>query len=148
LPWLIASTVALVVAVVVVGMVGASDDDSGGNVSSLGTQQLAAIQQACGQWQDGYAGSAVPSSAWCDDMVGWMTDRIQHGQMMGSMMWGDPDQMLATCREWMASNPRVGGSTPEASAWCGQMVSWMTQHMGDWDHWDRGWMMNAPMMSD
>jgi hypothetical protein len=145
LPWLIAITVVVVLAALVGGMIATRGDDSSGIDTSLGTEQLASIQHACAQWRDGYVGSA-PSSAWCDEMVGWMTDRVGSRHMMGSMMWGDPDQMLATCQQWMASSQLVSGSTPDAATWCGQMVTWMTQHMGSWDQWDRGWMMNGPMM--
>ena len=130
----------------VVGIVATRGDDSASNASSLGTQQLGSIQQACAQWQDGSAGSSAPPAVWCDGMVGWMTGQVRSGQMTGSMMWSNPEQMLATCQRWMVSSQWADGSTPGTPGWCGQMVDWMTQHMGDWDQWDRGWMMNGPMM--
>ena len=145
-PLLIAAAVLVVLVGVIAGVIASRGDDSTDVDASLGAQQLASIQQACAQWYDGHTGSAAPSSAWCDDMVDWMTDQVRSRQMMGSMMWSDPDQMLATCQQWMSSSTTAGGSTPNGSAWCGQMVTWMTQHMGDWDRWDRGWMMNGPMM--
>ena len=63
--------------------------------------------------------------------------------MTGSMMWSNPAQMQATCEQWMS---QANGSTQDTSAWCSQMVGWMTDHMGDWNHWDQGWMMNGSMM--
>lgn len=66
--------------------------------------------------------------------------QMGQGQMTGSMMWQSPETMQATCQQWASS-----GSAPEATdatARCAQMVSWMTQHMGDWG----GWMANGPMM--
>jgi hypothetical protein len=143
---LIAVAVVVISAVVVAGVAATSDDDSNVSDASLGTQQLGSIQQACAQWRDGYTGRSSPSSAWCDDMVGWMTSQVRSGHMMGSTMWSDPDQMRATCQTWLSSSQGAGGADPDASGWCGQMVGWMTQHMGDWDRWDRGWMMNSPMM--
>ena len=144
--WIFASAVALIFAATVVGVVATRGDDSASNASSLGTQQLGSIQQACAQWQDGSTGSSAPAAVWCDGMVGWMTGQVRSGQMTGSMMWSNPEQMLATCQRWMVSSQRADGSTPGTPGWCGQMVDWMTQHMGDWDQWDRGWMMNGPMM--
>jgi hypothetical protein len=80
-------------------------------------------------------------------MADWMNGRMGRNQsggsgMMGSMMWQDPASMQATCERWMSTNPS-GVSTPsDTSTWCGQMVAWMDQHMGNWDDW----MMNGPMM--
>ena len=63
------------------------------------------------------------------------------GSMMGSMMWGDPDRMLSTCRAWSDANP--SGDRP--ADWCESMLRGMWPHMdGDWEHWDE-WM-NGPMM--
>jgi hypothetical protein len=42
----------------------------------------------------------------------------------------------------MATNPSAVANGTDATAWCGQMVTWMTQNMGDWN----GWMANGPMM--
>lgn len=141
-------TIALVAVVVTLigALVATRGDDSIGVGASQGAQQLASIQEACVRWHDGYTGSPAPSSAWCDEMVGWMTARVGSRQMMGSMMWSDPDQMLATCQRWMTSSQPSNGSMPTAATWCSQMVTWMTEHMGNWDRWDRGWMMNGPMM--
>jgi hypothetical protein len=79
-------------------------------------------------------------------MTGWMTDQVDTGQMIGWMMWNNPEQLVATCQRWMSSNQPTDGSPPGASTWCSEMVDWMTQHMGGWQTWDRGWMMNGPMM--
>ncbi len=62
------------------------------------------------------------------------------GQMTGSMMWQSPETMQAACEEWATSGraPTVS----DARARCAQMVTWMTQHMGDWSRW----MTDGPMM--
>ena len=138
--WLLA----LIIAAVAVGVAATRGDSSRSSVSSPGTEQLASIQQACVQWREGPAGSAAPSSAWCEAMVRWMSDEMRSGEMMGSMMWSDPQQMLATCQRWMSSSQWADRSTPRTPASCGQMVDWMTRHIGDWDRWDGGWMMNGP----
>ena len=61
-------------------------------------------------------------------------------------MWSNPDQMRATCEQWMSSSPQASGPTQHGGRWRDQMVSWMIKHMGDWNHWDQGWMMNGSMM--
>jgi hypothetical protein len=146
LPWLVAAAVALTFAGVLVGVLASRDDQPSTNDALLGAQQVASIRQACAQWQADNPGSAAPSAAWCDDMAGWMTDRIANGPMMGSMMWSHPEQLVATCQRWMSSSEWADNSPPDTSTWCGRMVDWMTRHIGNWDDWDRGWMMNGPVM--
>lgn len=143
LPLLLTGIAVVIVAGAAIGIVIVRDDDSNDNGTVAGTQQLASVQQACAQWRDAYSGSSAPSSSWCNDMVGWMTGQMNSGQMMGTMMWGDPDRMRDTCRQWMSTNPAGSGSALNTSAWCDQMVGWMTQNMGDWDDW----MMNGSMMN-
>ena len=140
--WLIAAAMVLVVTVAVATAIALSDNDSNDS-NAVGTQQLASIRRACAQWHDSYNGSSTPPPAWCDDMIGWMTDQARSGDMTGSRMWSNPAQMQATCEQWMS---QANGSTQDTSAWCSQMVAWMTDHMGDWNHWDQGWMMNGSMM--
>jgi len=143
LTWLIAVVVVVVmVGALVAGVVASRGEDSTSIDGAAGAQQLASVQQSCTAWHDGYAGSVAPSATWCNDMVGWMADQLRSRHMEASMMWSDPDRMVATCQRWISSTPR-SGSTPDASAWCGQMVGWMTHHGGPWD---RGWMMNSPTM--
>ena len=140
LPWLIGA-ILVVVAAAVAGVIATSADDSGGR-DTAGTRELAAIQQACAQWRDGYRGSSVPSSAWCGDMVGWMSNRMNGGQMMGSMMWRTPQQMRETCQQWMSGHGKAGDN---ASTWCDDMVDWMERNVGDWG---RGSMMPGGAMMD
>ncbi|HAN36515.1 MAG: hypothetical protein GYA65_18005 [Actinobacteria bacterium] len=72
-------------------------------------------------------------------MTAWMNQQVTDGRMMGMMMWGDPDRMLASCQSWAGSSNT--GAPP--LSWCDDMIAWMRQHMnGDWD----GWMMNGSMM--
>jgi hypothetical protein len=70
-------------------------------------------------------------------MYGWMYDQMRSGRMMGSMMWGNPDQMRTACQQWMGSY-LPSGSTVDPEAWCNQLVDWMTSHMGAWSTGD-GW---------
>jgi hypothetical protein len=58
-------------------------------------------------------------------------------------MWSDSDHMVDTCRQWMATGPADSGSAQGDTAWCDEMVGWMTQNIGDWDDW----MMNGSMMN-
>jgi hypothetical protein len=76
-------------------------------------------------------------------MVSWMSGEMNNGHMMGTMTRGDPDRMLDTCRQRMATGPAVSASARDANAWCDQMVAWMTQNMSDWDDG----MMNGSMMN-
>ena len=42
-------------------------------------------------------------------MVGWMTNQVRSGHMVGSMMWSNPGQMRATCEQWMMSGSETNG---------------------------------------
>jgi hypothetical protein len=143
--WWLVMAIAIVLAALVGGAIAAHGSDSNDD-AALGTRQLTSIRQACTTWQVGDTGTAAPAASWCGDMVGWMTGQIRGGHMMGSMMWGNPDEMRSTCQAWLSSGQGADTAAPNASAWCDQMVDWMTQHMGQWDQWDRGWMMDGPMM--
>jgi hypothetical protein len=142
--WLVVAA-AVLVAVAVVAVVAVSDHDPEG-ASAVGTQQLASISKACATWQSSYGGTSPPPSAWCD-MARWMATQGRSGHMTGSMMWSNPAQMRTTCEQRMSSRSAAGRDRGDGLAWCDQMVSWMTAHMGSWDHWDQGWMMmNGSMM--
>ena len=139
LPWVIVAIVVLLVGGATVGIVLAQNDNSPQATTTSGTQQLASIRSACAAWHNGYSGSTAPPSAWCDDMVGWMTNRVGSGQMMGTTLWSNPDQMRQTCQMWMATR---SGNATNAATWCGAMVDWITQNRGNWNQWNRGWMMD------
>lgn len=97
---------------------------AGGSPSASQSSQLANIEAACGRWMATRAG-ADRSGSWCSEMAGWMAGRTGSGQMMGTMMWGDPEDLAASCRQWSSGN----------DGWCDQMVDWMRSHMsGGWDH--------------
>ncbi len=145
---------AIVAAIVLIGGVAgavviARRDDT----PTYAAPQVGWMSDSCQQWAASYPADASnrPTGAWCTSMAGWMNTRtaqgqagpmMGQGQMMGPMMWQSPDNMRATCQQWMASNPSAVPSGTDATAWCGQMVTWMTQHMGDWN----GWMTNGPMI--
>jgi hypothetical protein len=115
--------------------------DDGPAPAVAANSQLADIAQACTTWMRA-DGRAVPDSAgWCQDMTGWMSEQMANGSMMGSMMWGEPDQMLATCRSWMGANPSLG----RPDGWCEDMMTGMRPYMngnGTWEQWD-GRMMGG-----
>ncbi|MGZ4741534.1 MAG: hypothetical protein ACXVLM_20435 [Ilumatobacteraceae bacterium] len=99
--------------------------------------QLANVDRACTNWMMGTRPASTGTTTWCTDMTAWMNRQITSGSMVGQMMWGDPDRMLAVCRTWATANP----SSP--STWCDDMVTWMRQHVnGNWN----GSMMNGWMM--
>jgi hypothetical protein len=125
LPWVIAAIVGILIGGVTVEVIAAQDDDSPQSRSVAGTQQLAAIRDACAGWHDSYTGSAPPAG-WCDDMVGWMSDRMSSGQMMGSMMWSHPRQMRDTCQQRMST---TGSAATPGSTWCVDMVDWRLSAM-------------------
>lgn len=140
----------VVVAVLAIGGVAAAvvianNDDSPDDAAP----QIGWMHQGCEQWADSYQGANGPNTAWCNSMAGWMDGRMGNtqmmgqGEMMGSMMWQDPASMRTTCEQWMTANPNAAPTGADTTAWCGQMVDWMNQHMGGWDNW----MMNGPMMS-
>ena len=127
--------VALLAGGVAVG-VALADRDSPAQAST--STQVANMTAACTTWMTSSA-AAGGSTAWCSDMTAWMSQRVTSGQMMGSMMWGDPDRMLSICRSWVQS----GAAGVPAVSWCDGLVTWMRQHMnGDWNNW----MMNGSMM--
>ena len=123
-----------------VGVAVANRDDTSTPAAAT-SNELADISQACTTWMNNDARWGPGSSGWCQDMTGWMSQQTANGSMMGPMMWGDPDQMLSTCRAWMDANP----SSDRPAEWCESMMRGMWPHMnGDWDHWDE--QMNGPMM--
>jgi hypothetical protein len=50
---------------------------------------------------------ANADTAWCSTIVDWMQGQMRGGQMMGSMMWGDPQRLRDTCNRWMATDPAI-----------------------------------------
>ncbi len=147
--WLVIAAIVagvLVIAGIAGAVVIANDDDT----PDYAADQIGWMHQGCQQWADSYQGANGPNDAWCTSMAGWMNGRMGdntmmgQGQMMGSMMWQNPTNMATTCEQWMADKPNAAPAGADTSAWCGQMVDWMNQHMGGWDNW----MMNGPMMSN
>ena len=129
----------MLVAVLVVGGGLAGVLLSRGSGDQVGAQQLAALQRACVQWRASTSAPAPPS-AWCHNMIGWMSDHMDDH----AAMWASPQAMQATCQEWSAANPG-GMSEGHRIVWCDDMASWMQQHAAEWGSWN-GWMMHRPMM--
>ena len=151
-PWLAAALALVLVlgAGVGIGVAIAPDDDGASTTNVAGNQQVAAWRQACQQWADDYGtgNPSGPGAGWCHGMTDWMYDQMRDGTMSPMMMWGDPQRMRIACRQWADTNPN-GTSSADASTWCDTMVTWMTDHMGNWRDWDDddwdGWM-HGPMM--
>ena len=121
-----------------VGLAIAAGRDGSSPSQASTAVQLTNVNQACTNWMMNTPNPPAGTN-WCAGMTTWMNQQITSGQMMGAMMWGDPDRMLSSCRAWVTSNPGSAAS----STWCDEMVTWMRQHMnGDWN----GWMMNGSMM--
>jgi len=132
--------VAVVAAAAGAGFALASRDDTPAPASAA-AGQLVDISQACTTWMHNDARWASNAPTWCQDMTGWMNQQMANGSMMGSMMWGDPDQMLTTCRAWM--NVQEVSQLP--AGWCDEMMRGMWPNMsGDWDRWD-DWMGGSMM---
>jgi hypothetical protein len=137
--WVIAAIFALVaVAGTAVWVLAATDDDT----SDYAAPQIARMRTGCQQWADSYQGQDNPDAGWCDSMARWMDGRMGdnsmmgQGQMMGSMMWQSPANMLTTCEQWVAGN--ADGAEADTSSWCGEMIAWMERTMGGWDDWMMG----------
>lgn len=136
-----------VLAAVTVGVMVARDD---GNDTTLAVQpaaQVASLQQGCQQWlaQDP---ARAQTPTWCTGMTDWMSQHMAAAGSGPQMMWGGPDQMRATCRQWATASPSATGAVNGVDR-CEDMVDWMSQHTGTWSgRGDWGdWMMHGPMVS-
>ena len=129
---------ALIVLVVVgVGLVGSAGAAIGAAVTgssessrSESSDQAAGVRAACREWADANP-SQAQNGGWCGAMTDWMLDHAGHGAGP-AMMWGDAARTRDACEQWMTSDPPNGESSTDARAWCGSMVTWMTEHMGNW----------------
>lgn len=72
-------------------------------------------------------------------MAGWMTDHMPNSDPMGGPMMGGPWDSPQAMRDWctQAMGGQAGVDNP--TAWCDQMVGWMSDHMGNWDDWHDDW---------
>jgi hypothetical protein len=137
--WLI--LIGLIVAAVVIAAVIVFSSDSSGVADR---QQQATLQRVCGEW----SGISAPelgtssASAACSAMADWMDQQLRNGRMTGPTMWGSATALGSTCREWMDTGSRASISTSTSPRWCSEMVSWMKQHIGNWNDW----MMHGNMM--
>ena len=124
--------------------------DDGPRLEAVDSQRVAATQRACEGWLDDADrnGRATPHSDWCMDLGHWMRDQLAAPAGMGSRMWDGSESLAGACQRWVDSDPSTPPTTP--TEWCGQMVTWMTDHMTDWnglDDWDHHmgdghWMPN------
>lgn len=128
-------------AVVVVAACGGSQDD---DAAADTAAQAASIQVGCARWL-----ATEPSEAgnvgWCSSMARSMSDDA--ADRGAGAVWGDPDALRASCREWMSAEPP--GDKPasvDPRGWCDDMVGWMRAHPGSWSgrsDWT-DWMMHGP----
>ena len=133
--------VAAVLGTIIIGIAVSGDKSS--SSGSLTARQLASIRQTCQQWS-GSSGASVdgsPTRPACGRMSDWMSQQLHGARTTAPMMWGNATTMRATCRRWMATGA-AGVSDANAQTWCDDMVTWMTQHIGNWDRW----MTNGHMM--
>jgi hypothetical protein len=147
--WLLAAGLTAIMLVALGIGIAVSRGNTASSTGSVASQQLASVQltsvqQSCQQWSGTSAAgvaSRSPSTAWCTTMTDWMGRQLQSGRQTGAMMWGSAATLQTTCQQWMAgSGPTSGGTA--SPAWCGQMATWMSEHMGSWS----SWMMNGNMM--
>jgi hypothetical protein len=109
---------------------------------------VTSLQNGCSQWlaQSGLnLGSTQRETGWCQGMGDWMREHMS-ATGMAPLMWGNSDELRATCRSWAAGDAPVSPGAEHSDEWCDSMASWMNQHMRDWsgsDSWD-SWM--GPMM--
>src|SRR5512142_3116092 len=152
-----ALAVAAVVVVLALASCQSASSPSSGSSSASGSpalvsQRIAATSTACRQWLSSYASAAspTPTPGWCDGFAGWMSGQVASGHMTGTTTWNNPQSMLSACRQWATSAGGSGGTGTTGSAWCDQMVTWMSQYMGrwgdwqDWDHHMGGWNSQSP----
>ena len=141
----ITASLAAVVAIVAVVIAFTRDDGTGGATDqALISQRIAATQSACQQWAGPTGPTALaPNAARCGAMGTWMYGQMANGHMMGGA-WASPQAMVDACRQWSAAASSTV-SDVDPTAWCQQMVTWMTQRMGAWNNsqdWDNhmdGW---------
>jgi hypothetical protein len=135
-PLIAAAVIAIAVAAgIAIALAGDDDPDTPATADSA---QLTALQQGCQDWMNDRGPLAGSDTTWCSNMTGWMQDQMRDGQMMGTMMWGNPERMLDTCTQWMATGPAAVADGTNPEAWCRDMVTWMDQHTNDWDDWMHG----------
>ena len=141
--WLLAVGLAAIMLVAVsVGVVvfRGNNSSSTGTAASqqLASAQLTSVQQSCQQWAGASTptvGNGSPSSAWCTTMTDWMGQQLRNERMTGAMMWGSATTLQTTCQQWMAAGSGSTSGETASPAWCGQMATWMAQHVGDWGNW-------------
>jgi hypothetical protein len=93
--------------------------------------QLASVETGCDAWAATTAHD--DASDWCPGMTGWMHDRAG-AEMMGSRLWSGPDQLRASCRQWVKGSPDQSGDNTAST--CDDMVAWMDRHStGRWGGW-------------
>jgi hypothetical protein len=135
-----------VVVAAVAAIVMARDGDNSAKLALQPAAQVSSLQQGCGQWlaQDA-AGSETPG--WCAGLSEWMTHHMGATGMSPQMMWGSPEQMRASCRQWISTDAAAAGPL-DGQDRCDAMVEWMNGHMQTWtgrQTWG-DWMMHGPMM--
>jgi hypothetical protein len=114
-----------------------SDNDHTGH--SAYSQQIPVSYRVCQQRLDDYPPSTAdgPVDGWCNDFGNWMFDQMSTGSMRRTMMWYGPAAMIDACHQWIGTPPGSDATASNGASatnrWCNQMITWMTEHMGDWD---------------
>ena len=139
--WVAALAALAAVMVVSATAVAVNRGGDGNPTLSIDSQQIADSRDACQQWLDDYPTSTgpAPDEDWCNDFGDWMFDQMTDGSMIGTMMRRMPEAMIDACLLWTGTAPgdtTATGAATSSTGWCHQMVTWMTQHVSDWDDWD------------
>lgn len=137
--WMLIAGLVAGVAVLAVGIAAFAITRNDNDRQPTATQQIAVARQACQQWlnSDTTRTGPGPGAHWCDDMASWMSGHMGYGSMMmGGGMWASPEAMRDVCTRAMSGTQTAAGNPAQ---WCDQMVSWMTQHRGNWDDWHDSW---------
>lgn len=122
----------VLLAVVVAGVaLATSDGSNSGRLAGRHMMTSQRVGRLCDDWARSNAttNDAV-ASTWCDQMTNAMDDRMASGHMTGPMMWGTPASMRDACVKAMAG---YEDAARDPDAWCQRMVTWMQQHLGDWN---------------
>lgn len=150
-PMIAAIVGAGVVTAGVIAVLVANGGDDGPASDFSPAAQVASIEHGCQEWVNQPGGASMGEDV-CTGLGSWMSDELGSAGMGPQAMWGSPDRLEAMCRQWSEEHPGGTGAAgkargPAGPAWCGSMVTWMSDHMQDWtghQAWGE-WMSKGPM---
>jgi len=124
--------VAILIGVLVIALIGIVVANETSTFGTPTARQVAAIRQACDQWEASDRANSPPD---CSSMADWMGQQVAEGHLTAPMMWGDAAALAGSCIGWAdaTSSEPVNGAGP--AAWCDRMASWIQGHVGSWGNW-------------